>query len=457
MKTKIIRKALEGFTLLELMITIAIIAVLVTLATPSSFYQQTAAVNYADRALQQAKVFSNYISDNYSSIYSNAYNGGSPITISITASAVDNVNYWGGLSQTDNYGATPCATVSYNTDSKKLNMYMYYVGGSAANSDIIASANNYLSGVGGKLDSTGTNYVGAFNSWSATASSITTGGCGTPVANGLAINLNSLITQVSNMQGDNSLHRVYDPSNIGTATNYNTMQTDIIMAYTPSGSSTIAYNGIYFSDTAVPGTSPYLTSGANTNLISPYNTGVESDIVAANATLVANSFVPSGTATINQSCVLADIGKIMKNGATPTANIPQSDLMCTYNTVVCTVSNPCYLSVGDTASRIRTNTITSNTYTCQAGTGNIDRSVLPVYGNITSPNTGSCKYNEIGPRVFTYTTNSVSVTTTWLLIYYTGSGGCAATNFPTNGNTTVGTGLITNSTAVAIAAAACTQ
>lgn len=464
MKTIIINKKIPGFTLLELMITIAIMAILVTLATPSSFFQQTAAVNYADTALQQAKIFSNYISDNYSSVYSQAHAApGVPIRITVPNS------YWGGVSDVDIYGDLACATVAYNSSSQKLNMYMYYNNaGSNIRQNIISAANNYLSGVGGRLDAGGTNYVGAFNTWSIPASSIQTSTSPCNSRSGLAVNLNSLITQTSNMQADNSLHRVNDPNNIGTAANYNTMQTDIIMGYVPNGSSTTMYNGIFFDGTANPATSPYLTSGNNADLVAPYKTNVESDVVVANATLVANAFLPIGTAIINNQCSLADLGKIMKNSAipnpptAPTGNAPLSDLVCSYNTLLCsTLNNTCYLSISDTASRIRANAagnaVTfSASASCPSGSV-IDRSIPPVLGPIvTSPNASTnCRYTEIGPRVLNYTATSVSITTTWLLVYTSlTSGTCNATG---TGRVVGITTLSGGNYAPAITAAACTQ
>lgn len=464
MKTIIINKKISGFTLLELMITIAIIAILVTLATPSSFFQQTAAVNYADTALQQAKIFSNYISDNYSNFYSQANSTpGVPVRIIVPNS------YWGGVSGSDIFGDLACATVSYNSQSQKLNMYMYYNNaGSNIRQNIISAANNYLSGIGGKLDAGGTNYVGAFNTWSVSASSIQTSTSPCNSGSGLAINLNSLITQTSNMQADNSLHRFNDPNNVGTVTNYNTMQTDIIMGYVPTGSSTTTYNGIFFDGTANPATSPYLTSGNNANLVAPYKTNVETDIVAANANLVANAFLPIGTATINSACAISDLGKIMKNSAiptpptAPTGNIPLSDLVCSYNTLLCSTPNStCYLSISDTASRMRTNAagnaVTFSSLTsCPSGSV-IDKSIEPVLGSlVASPNDSTnCRYTEIGPRVFNYTATSVTVTTTWLLVYTNlTSGVCNTTNTGISvGSTTLSGGNY----APAITAAACTQ
>lgn len=402
MKIKIYK--LFGFTLLELMITIAIVAILVTLATPASFYQQTSAVNYATKATQHAKIFTSYINDNYTAIY-NAAKTSSPQ--SITAVTVS--NYTGGVAMVDSYGAVPCATVRYNTLSQKLEMYMYYSGGSGINSNIIASANNYLSGVSGQL--VGSNYVGAFGTWSTLATSITSGTCGTSSANGLAINLNLLTTQSGNMQSDLSLHRVLDSANvIGTANNYNTMQTDVIMGY---ASPSIVYSGIYFTESTATN-KPYLVSGASSKLVAPYNTGNTNDIVAQSASLVAKSFMPESPVASLSGCSAALVGKIVADNTTPSGSNVVSNLQCSYDTVNCATATPnanyCYLPMMSKSTTYTGGTLSS--FSCLPGSY-LDISVPPVITPVTPTNAtltisgatipNCTSWINVGPTTFTYT------------------------------------------------------
>lgn len=459
METKLYIK--KGFTLIELMVTISIIAILVTLATPASFYQQTKAVNYADTALQQAKVYVSYINDNYSSIYTDAKTNGGVRLIAIPSS-----NYSGGLSMTDIYGATACATVLYNSTSKRLDMHMYYSNGSDINSNILASANNYLHGIAGQLSSG--NYVGAFDTWSVPSSEVvySTGTCSNPPPGGLALNLNLLTSQVGGMQADNSLHRTADNTNTaGTINHFNTMQADIIMAYSPTGSSANKkYSGIYFTNTNNYNSSPYLTSGASNilynNNVSPsaYYTGIESDIVAANASLVAKSIQPIGKVAVNSTCTSATLGRIMQDSTNPSSNIPQAGLICSYDTFRCSANpgNYCYLPITAAVSRMRNNAVSSNTFTssqsCVISGSVIDLSIPPVYGSIaTSPNTTNCSYTEIGPRTLSGSSTSITVSTTWMLVYYSGTGTC-----PGN-STTIGSTFTSYTYAPVITAAACTS
>jgi prepilin-type N-terminal cleavage/methylation domain-containing protein len=435
MKTNKINKN-QGFSLIELMVTISIIAIIITMATPASFYQQTSAVNYATTSLQQAKIYASFINDNYTSIYNNAKNLGIQ---SVTASNVS--TYTGGVSMQDRYGSTSCATVRYDSTTNKLYMYMYYTGGTAIQASIVAAANNYLNGIAGQYN--GTNYIGAFGTWSIAGSNITSGTCGTPAQSSLAINLNLLSTQVGNMQNDNSLHRITDPNAVGTSSNYNTMQTDILMGYVPSGSSATTYNGIYFTESANSRTKPYLTSGASQSLQTPtpssiYYTGQESDIVAANANVVAQSFLPKSSASPQSPCVANDLGKIVLDNTAQNSGNIVSTLSCTYDQANCgTAPYLCYLPSTRTSINYTNN---SSVFTCPNGFY-VDTSIPVVLtSGVINSAQQNCVVSEIGPRIAVPNSNSSvytgfsSATSSW--VAHDTQNGC------TEGNIYPGTAII---------------
>lgn len=414
----------SGFTLLELMVTMAIIAIIVTDATPISFFQQTQSIDYANIAIEQAKSFTNMINDSYSLYYNQAKNG----VVSIPYSTVVANGYSAALSQTDRYGGTPCATLSYNSKTQKLNMFMYYVGGSGVQADIVAGASKYLNGMAGQL--VNNVYQGAFNSWNVPLANIV-GSCGAPVANSLAVNLNLLTTRIGNINNDTSLHRESDTSGTppGTATNTNTMQTDIIMGYSSSSGSNTTYNGIYFTENQ---NGPYLTSGANSRLVTPYNSGNATDMVVANANVIANSFVLLDAEAPVIPCSQSELGKIVLDSTSIANVLNLATLTCTYDTLNCASaqSNYCYLPHARLADAMIPTT-NSSSYTCPSGY--VDASVPITLTGGASP-LPSCNMAEVGPRVITptgTTTNGSSIiytgitaTTTWSVL--TSSGSCVA-------------------------------
>ena len=380
-----------GFTLMELMVTMAIMGLLVTMATPVSFFQQTQSIDYANTAMEQAKSYTNMINDHYIQYYNNAKNG----LVSVPYSTVISGGYNGAVSITDRYGAIPCATLSYSTQTKKLSMFMYYAGGSGVQADIVSGANKYLNGIAGQLVN-GT-YQGAFNSWSISSAHIV-GSCGAPVANSLAMNLNLLTTHVGNTNNDSSLHRTLDASGpvAGTLANANTLRTDIIMGYKQSPDASAIYSGIYFTENK---NGPYLSSGANTRLMSPYNTGNIADIVMANANLVANSFMLMAAATPGTACSQSELGKMLRDSTTTTSVVNLSALTCSYDTLNCSAtSHYCYLPNARIANTQSLDTAASS-YTCPAGDF-IDNSLPIILTQGLAPST-SCTVAEVGPRVIT--------------------------------------------------------
>lgn len=350
---------LNGFTLVELMITIAIIAIVTTIVTPTALNQQMLSIRYAKLALQQARSYTNMINDNYATYYTQAQNG----PVSIPFSTVVANGYNEALATTDMYGATPCVTIQYNTASNKLGMFMSYVGGNTVQNNVIYSATNYLHGIAGQLN--GSKYIGPFNIWSIPVSQVV-GSCGNSQNGSMLINLNLLTTQSSQMQGDASLHRVPDVSGIplGANINTNTMQTDLVMGYNNTSSGSTNYNGIYFTaNNAV--NYPYLTSGANNNLASPYNTGMTNDIVTANAGLVANAFLPALSIAPWTTCISSDLGKIVLDSTAQSKNNTISDLQCRYDTVNCASPYYCYLPMNN-SSIVYVNQ-SSTTFSCPTG------------------------------------------------------------------------------------------
>lgn len=401
MKKHIQKKRLTGFNLIELMVVIAIIAILATMATPAAFYQQTRSINYANLALQHAKSYVNMINDQYTQWYASAQSAGSSTIISIPYSTVISNGYDGATSQIDIYGATPCATIRYNSNTKKLEMYMYYSGGTGVQTSVISSASNYLNGIAGILVSNG-NYNGAFETWSIASSNITSSACGTPATGDMAINLNLLTTQVSQMKGDVSLHRTLDTSGsaTGSSANTNTMQTDIIMGYKLTPASNTIYNGIFLTESNNVTTKPYITSGANTRLVSPYNTGFESDIVIANANVVANSFIPKSSFAPGTACASTQVGKIVLDSTAQSGTgVVVSTLTCTYDGLNCTTSPYyCYLP-SNRVSITYTPAANSTSYTCPTGYY-VDTSVPIVLTKGPLPsNPNNCTVYEAGPRV----------------------------------------------------------
>lgn len=406
------------------MITIAIIAILVTNATPVSFFQQTQSIDYANIAMEHAKSFTNMINDNYTHYYNLAKNG----LVSLPYSSVVTNGYSEALSPTDRYGATPCVTLRYNNSTQKLNMFMYYVGGSEIKPDIISGASKYLNGMAGQL--VNGSYQGAFNSWNTPSASIV-GSCGAPVANSLAVNLNLLTTQIANTNSDTSLHREPDTSGTlpGTATNTNTMQTDIIMGYSPSSASNTTYNGIYFTEKQ---NGPYLTSGANANLVIPYNTGNPADMVMVNTNVIANSFMLLMAEVLATPCSQSELGKVILDATSINSVINLATLTCSYDTLNCASvqSNYCYLPHARIANAVLPSGSASS-YTCSSGY--IDASVPMILTSGVAPSS-SCNMVEVGPRVITPTgtiTNGSSIiytgitaSTTWVVL--TNSGGCVA-------------------------------
>ena len=368
-------KFLSGFTLIEMMVTIAIMAVVATMVIPTSLNQQTLSINYANISLQQAKSYINMIDDNYTNYYTLAKS--SPQSIPYSTVVANGYN--GAASATDIYGATPCATIQYNTSSNKLEMFMYYVGGSNIQKNVIAAATNYLHGIAGQLNGStfGSMYNAPFNIWSIPLQNIV-GSCGSPQSGSMAINLKLLTMQMSQMQSDASLHRVPDLSGtgIGSNTNTNTMQTDLIMSYKDAINNT-SYNGIYFTENNSPTSYPYLTSGANSKLVSPYNTGTANDIVTANSGLVANAFLPTQLVAPWTLCSSNELGKIVRDSTPRSSNIPVSDLQCKYDTVNCASPYYCYLPMNN-YSFVWIDPPVTPTFSCN-DIGFVDLRVAPIF------------------------------------------------------------------------------
>lgn len=425
----------KGFTLIELMVTIAIIAVVTTVVTPTALNQQMLSIRYANTALQQARSYTNMINDNYTNYYTQAQNG----QLSIPYSTVVSNGYNGALTTTDIYGAMPCVTIQYNTTSNKLRMFMYYVGGNAIQNNVIYSATNYLHGIAGQLN--GSTYLGPYNIWNIPVNQVASS-CGNPQNGSMLINLNLLTTQISQMQGDASLHRVPDVSGIpmGADINTNSMQTDIIMGYNDTSSGSTSYNGIYFTSGNTTNY-PYLTSGANSNLASPYNTGMVNDVVTANAGLVANAFLPALATTSWSTCSSSDLGEIVVDATSKSVSTSASDLQCRYDTVNCASPYYCYLPMSS-SSTVHINQ-QSTTFSCRSGSY-VNLKVVPIIAPITPVNNtqdiynnnlpSNCIWISLGLPSFSETTDNVGriVAITGMSNWISGGGSGACSN-----NTTV--------------------
>lgn len=363
-----------GFTLIELMVTISIMAIIMVYAFPPDFFKKPLGVNYGNLVKQQGRSYFNYVSQNYVQLYNNAKSSSNNI-VTIPYSTISSAGFNLAFSTTDPYGNVPCLAVIYNNQgSQLLDLVMYYVAGSNSttiNSTVALDALNYLSGMAGIVNTTSNTVTSAYNIWTMSTTANTFSGAsscgGSLVNNSLVLNINFMNTSFAqSQQVDNSLHRVLDSTNsVGTAANFNTMQTDLGLGYVASNSN--LYSGMFLSESFNTQTSPYLTSGANSQLTGAYKTGSESDIVLANVDFVAQSFQGVNTAIIGTGC--SNIGQLILNGTANSQEISPI-LQCTYNPTLCPIvsgnsaTQTCYLPMFST---IVSYSQQSYTFTCPSG------------------------------------------------------------------------------------------
>lgn len=422
MKTKKYFK--KGFSLLELMVVIAIIAILVTIAMPS-FNNSSQGNLYAQSALLHAKGFSEYVRDNYQSLYNQARTSSNSIT-TVTYSQISSNYNEGNVASTDMFQNTPCLVIQYSSTTKLLQIYMFYTNASNAvlHSSVISNAINNMGGLAGQYSS-GSGVANMFKTWSlAAGSAVLTQTCSSQniIPNSMVINMNLFMTQniqqastnFSSAITNSSLTRVTDNISgysLNNSQNQNTMQAN--MYFYNSGK----YNGIFTTENPSESTAAYITLGANTNLNGLYKTASESDLVFSNANAVTKSFIPTLKVAVGTSCTQAKLGTIALDATaltysnSATGNVV-SDVQCTNNSKLCPKfgngGNYCYLPMVDYSLTIAA-TAQSSTFTCPSGSY-LDINVPPIFNIQNQPLSTSlgtnCFWIYNDPVIVTYTTDS---------------------------------------------------
>lgn len=352
-----------GFTLLELMIALAIVSIIYETIATQYFNQQKTEMNRANAVLHQAfaQQYSDYIQDNYASIWSIIGTGTRAV---IPYSTLVASGYASSLYNINNF--KPCAIILADQNSKTLFPLIVDVASSTTPNSKINSRSGsfylgdyagYYSGTiftgnaGWSIDTTTSPYFTGSNPLSA---------CDFPdlVQNSIATNL-VLSPFFLQHKSDIALSRYLDTSVVGPQ-NLNVDKADMVLGYPANPISGNTYNRIFFSAESTLSSKPYCASGKSQAVNSTYYN--ESNVVCPNSDIATGGFLSKQASTLTgASCTL--IGKIISE----TGNRNSSGkLICTYSPSMCSLlanapRSSCYLS--DTTQTIRYYP-NASTFTC---------------------------------------------------------------------------------------------
>lgn len=338
-------KRILGFTLIELMVALAVAAVLYNAMATYYFQSAQAQKDRANANLHRtiAQAYASYITDNYSAVMT-AMSGNLAV---IPYSALPS-QYKTGITVSS---FLPCALILKDSSGKVLfPLIVDVTNTSYVPTSKAAVGANYLGDYAAYLD--GTIYK-SNSGWSINTNTspyfAALSSCDYPnlVQKSLAINL-VMAPFFMQPNSDLSLNRVKDPYTIGS-NNKNVEKSDIELGYPSNPTIANRYNRIIFNDKALIANPPYCASGLGD--ISPYN--ISSNIICRNSTIrpmAMQSVVANSAITIGSACATNDLGKLYVESALPNNNDPRSNLVCSYNPVMCTLMNgnvnrtSCYLS-----------------------------------------------------------------------------------------------------------------